>query len=680
MIRHLKTMIGVGLLLCLFGGISQAQTGSIEKVTINHVEATPKEAEGSNTVSAYVSVAGENNQPIGGLTQNNFTVVEDGQEVELASVTVATDPMSIVLVIDTSGSMAAVGPDGRLAIDAAKEAAVSFIQALDDEDQVAVYSFNDEVTLNRDLTLDHNAAINAINMITYKDYGGTCLYDAVFEAVKKSAGVSLGRRAVVVLTDGVDEAGDGTCSTHTFSDVIEKATSTSINAPIFTIGLGSQVDERELLRMAGLTGGQGLIVPDSSQLTALFNSLAQQLKNQYLLTYQTQAVSGNHLIVVRAEAGGSPEEDEAQVYIPPASVAPESGETPTEEEPPAFAISIAQAKADTPAEGQMEIVVDLSQAENIERLALYMDDNLVQETLAPDPPFHAFVLEMGDFSVGEHTIQIEATDQAGTKAIDKRELILPEPSTETTDIATPEAVEAASPEAEVAGSTAEETTGSGSNNILFIIIGIIVFLFLLLVIAIIIFFVLRRKGEKTEEGYYPGVSPVEEVSPKPFLTDDTYEEQHDPFETMDVVDEYEATSDDTVVSGSTPPARLVVIKGLNVLKGDVFPITKSRTTIGRNAGGKFNDIDIQDKPVSRRQHAEIVYNGREFTIHDNNSKYGTFVNGERVGGKTMPLQDGAEIDIGTRTKLRFEILSFDEWATKDVDEEDDPFATQDVIG
>jgi VWFA-related protein len=179
----------------------------IKQVTINYIEAAAAPDKLANQVSVFVTVSGADEKSISGLSISEFEAVEDGKKISIDEVSQATDPMSIVLAIDTSGSMQARDKSGLTSMEAAKNAAIDFISMLSQDDRVALFSFNNEPTLQLDFTVDHEMVVDSIKALAAKNKAATCLFDTAFEAVKKSAEIPKGRRAIILLTDGKDEKG-----------------------------------------------------------------------------------------------------------------------------------------------------------------------------------------------------------------------------------------------------------------------------------------------------------------------------------------------------------------------------------------------------------------------------------------------------------------------------------------
>ena len=228
---------------------------SIGKVTLNYIEASTAADQRANRVSVYVTVSDTEEKTVEGLPSGAFQVIEDGRPVADLSVSKATDAMSVILAIDTSGSMQAIGKSGRSSMAAAKSAAIEFISRMGASDRIALFTFNNEPQLRQDFSTNHQAAIEAVQEISAKTNAATCLYDTAYDAIKKAAEIPRGRRAIILLTDGRDEKGKQACSRYTANDVIDAATTKTIRVPIYTIGAGPRVDERELSRLASFTGG-----------------------------------------------------------------------------------------------------------------------------------------------------------------------------------------------------------------------------------------------------------------------------------------------------------------------------------------------------------------------------------------------------------------------------------------
>ena len=146
------------------------------------------------------------------VSRDDLTVVEDGVTQAIDTFQEVTTPVSIVMVVDQSGSM-------KKAAEKAVAAAKSFVSALRPEDALAILRFADSTVLAQDLSTNRNASLAALDEYTAK--GGTALYDAVDAALTRLQRVE-GRRVVVVFTDGRDEnnAGNGPGSTIALNDLM----------------------------------------------------------------------------------------------------------------------------------------------------------------------------------------------------------------------------------------------------------------------------------------------------------------------------------------------------------------------------------------------------------------------------------------------------------------------------
>jgi VWFA-related protein len=176
-------------------------------------------------VDVYVSVTDANGRPAKDFRPEDFSLEEDGQSVSLTHVSRAGEqgPVTAVLVIDKSGSM-----NHANKMKAAREAAIAFVQLMRPGDATGVIAFNTQVTTVQPLTDDKESLIEAIQGIEAVD--DTAMYDALHAASAMLEPVS-GRKAIIIVTDGMNTAGQRTRE-ETLTLVGEQGIS------IYTIGLG----------------------------------------------------------------------------------------------------------------------------------------------------------------------------------------------------------------------------------------------------------------------------------------------------------------------------------------------------------------------------------------------------------------------------------------------------------
>jgi len=305
-----RTVLFYGLLLtgALSYGFPATEWASAQEpvsVVIHNVEAQPLPTGDAYEVTAFLSVLDAQGAPIPGLQASDFDIREDGSEVERFEVGPAEGGVRLVLVIDTSGSMAAEGK-----MNAVKEAAAALIGGLGAEDQVALVSFNESPKVEINLTPDLTAVQNFVALLGPVAGSGTCLWDAGYEAVQIASAIELGRRAVILLTDGIDELPQGgPCSQKTLDDVVGLATDTTVRVPVFTVGVGNRVIGQDLARVADLTGGRVSLAEQASNVLGLFDVLGEQLRGGYSLRYVSIAPSGEHNLFVQVDHDGARDQD-----------------------------------------------------------------------------------------------------------------------------------------------------------------------------------------------------------------------------------------------------------------------------------------------------------------------------------------------------------------------------------
>ena len=369
--RALWTRIALILMLVLGSTAAVVAQGAVN-VTIDDLDMS--DFPGSRV---SVTVRDANGVPIGDLGADKFEIVEDGKtSFPPNEVTSHVNPdavISVVMVIDISGSM-----EGK-PIEEAMRAANALLDQLASQDRAAIIAFADEVPdldptqleegKELGFTADKNAVRNVVNFLDTKIGWDTPLYDAIYKGVKMAESEPVGKRAVVVMTDGRDERDNANGvpikdagSISTPDDPINEAN--RHNIPVFSIGLagiGGKIDTRYLTRLAERTGGIYQEAPEPEELTPLFEEVANQLKTQYLLHYDSQLEMDDqfHSLMVRVSLPQGQDFDETKFQVMPAEPAPveEEPEEVVSEEPTSEpAVIAAEPTAEPESEGVQGII------------------------------------------------------------------------------------------------------------------------------------------------------------------------------------------------------------------------------------------------------------------------------------------------------------------------------------
>jgi VWFA-related protein len=229
-----------------------------------------------------------------GLTKEDFRILEDGVEQEVLNVVEEKVPVKVALLIDVSGST-------RYSQPSIKRAALRFAESLDEEDEIAVIIFSHAPKLILDWTNDLDKVEFALETVYAK--GRTVMNDALYVTFDDLFRGVTGKKAVIMLTDGIDtgsyvsfdEALDLAVRSEAMVYVASKldeawaATAAARGPRTFGMGLPSDRDlvqvRRSLEKLAQMTGGRVLQAEAFSSLTQVYQSVAEELKNQYYVSY-----------------------------------------------------------------------------------------------------------------------------------------------------------------------------------------------------------------------------------------------------------------------------------------------------------------------------------------------------------------------------------------------------------
>jgi len=223
----------------------------------------------------------------GELSGDSFALIEN-QSRRSVQVAKLRDTIEVVVVIDTSGSMAGAP------IDAAKSAARDFVGSLDRDTLVAVIGFGADAEIVSGFDANRRQTSAAIDDL--RAGGETALYDALSEAAA-AFGSGDSRRFVVVLSDGTDTA--SSTSLEAAAAAIDGS-----GAALYAITLESdEADFAGIRDLAGRVDGEVVAAGDAASLTEVYAAIASRLTNQYVVAYES-ATSGPTEIVLSVAADG----------------------------------------------------------------------------------------------------------------------------------------------------------------------------------------------------------------------------------------------------------------------------------------------------------------------------------------------------------------------------------------
>ena len=254
-----------------------------------------------DVVSILASVRDKRGALIANLQKDDFTILEEGKAQTIKYFTKETDlPLTIGLLVDVSGSQ-------RNLIDIERNAASQFFsQVLRKKDEAFLISFGEETELLQDYTGSARLLTRGLNQLqvssgvggitpgpvpTMGDPRGTVLYDAIYLAAFEKLKTEVGRKVIVVITDGVDQG-----SRMTRNQAIEAAQ--KADAVIYSIEyydssaygrfgipFGGSGGEGELRKMSDETGGHVFKVDRSHPLDQVFRELQDEMRSQYSIGY-----------------------------------------------------------------------------------------------------------------------------------------------------------------------------------------------------------------------------------------------------------------------------------------------------------------------------------------------------------------------------------------------------------
>jgi VWFA-related protein len=228
-----------------------------------------------------VAVTDKLNRFVVGLEKDNFKIFEDGKEQKIVSLSGEDAPLSVGILLDTSGSM-------DMKLNRSRAAAREFLKAMNDQDEGFLIEFNDGVEMMHGFTNKFNEIDENLNHLQPK--GLTALFDALhtgLHEMRKSARNP--RKALLLISDGGDNH-----SRYTAEDIASVVRDADVQ--IYAIGvfepdfkIGRTKEEKsgpELLsEIANQTGGRAYPARSLDDLPALAGKVGIELRNQYVIGY-----------------------------------------------------------------------------------------------------------------------------------------------------------------------------------------------------------------------------------------------------------------------------------------------------------------------------------------------------------------------------------------------------------
>lgn len=259
----------MAIILVLVGWIVSPLFSVQRKISIQRIDLT-----GLPQISVYFTLTDAGDKSVLGISETELGLFIDDVPQRISSLQSALEGgefLAVCLVIDRSGSMKESMPQ-------AKEAASNFVKRMSQGDQIALVTFDDHVRVDAGFSADKELIVKAISGISLgKD---TALYDGVEESLELLEKMETKRQAVILLSDGKDNRSRSKKET-----ILAEAKKRNIS--LFTIGLGPDIEEGSLIELAVETGGTFFKAADPGDLLLLYQTIADQLNNQYKLMFSS---------------------------------------------------------------------------------------------------------------------------------------------------------------------------------------------------------------------------------------------------------------------------------------------------------------------------------------------------------------------------------------------------------
>jgi Ca-activated chloride channel family protein len=253
---------------------------------------------GVNLVRVSAVVRDDDGRFVRDLSKGDFEVLDDGHTREITDFRQDSAGLSVALLFDVSGSMEHTLPDAR-------EAASHVLSWLEARDEAAIFTFDTRLDQVTPFTDGLKTLPESMQRVT--PFGATSLHDAIAQVARRVAEREGRRRAVVVFTDGRDNA-----SRMTPAEV--SGVASSIDVPVYLFAAVPSIDNPSsgfvkggegaslsgpLADLATWTGGHVFVASTPGARSASARQIADELRHQYLIAFESSGKPGWHPLVVR---------------------------------------------------------------------------------------------------------------------------------------------------------------------------------------------------------------------------------------------------------------------------------------------------------------------------------------------------------------------------------------------
>jgi Ca-activated chloride channel homolog len=298
----MRWLLALSIVLVLAPAWSSAQAPSVQPPA-----GTTTFRGGVDLVTVSAVVRDHKGRVVTDLKQADFELLDNGEQRAITDFRSEQAPVSVALLFDVSGSMQVADK-----IEAARRAARHVLAWLEPgRDELAVYAFDSSLRQLQPFAVYQADAALERSLVGLAPFGMTSLHDAIAATAKELAGRPNVHRAVIVLTDGVDN--NSRLSAPEVSGI-----ASSIDVPVYILAVVSPLDHAgattavnsqrpipvgDLADLARWTGGEFFVSSIPAETSIAARQIVDELRHQYLIAFEPASRPGWHPLELRTRGG-----------------------------------------------------------------------------------------------------------------------------------------------------------------------------------------------------------------------------------------------------------------------------------------------------------------------------------------------------------------------------------------